>query len=287
MTRILLFVCVFFSSYACAICTVTDDAGKTLTLKQPAKRIVSLAPDITETLFAIGAGKHVIAVMSGSNFPPAAKQLPVIGSYTGVDLEHLIALQPDLIVVWKGTFPRQMQALKQWHIPIYTSQPRRLEDVARTMKNLGCLTGTEKTANQAADQFSHALVALRQRYHTQQPVSVFYQIGSYSLITINKESWINQVITLCGGVNVFANALTIAPEISWESVVSANPQVIISDAARADWKTRWQAWPMLTAVRRQHLFAVNPDWIDRAGPRLLQGTAQVCEFLRIARQTTA
>lgn len=264
-------------------CDVTDDTGHVLHLQKPAQRIISLAPDITEILFAIGAGERIVGVVDSSDYPQAARRIQRIGSYTGLDLERIVTLHPDLIVTWGSTFSRQLSALKNWGIPVYTTQPQHLQAIPLTMKNLGCLTGKEQLAQQAAEHFSKRLQALRQRYSQQTPLSVFYQIGPYALITINQNSWIHDVITLCGGRNSFANAKFIAPEISWEAVVVANPQVIISDATHADWRRRWQRWQTIAAVKNHFLFAVPPDLIDRAGPRLLDGAQQICEFLQQAR----
>src|SRR5262249_22264393 len=159
---------------------------------------------------------------------------------------------------------------KKLGIPIYTTKPQHLEDIPHSMKNLGCLMNLNARANQAATQYSARLHALYRRYHAQKKLSVFYQLGSYALMTVNKDSWINEVITLCGGANIFAEAKTITPEIGWEAVIAANPQVIITDATQADWKKRWQAWPQLTAIQHNFMFALNPDLIDRASPRLLE-----------------
>lgn len=270
-----------------AACSVTDDTGKSIATNKPARRIVSLAPDLTEILFVIDGGERVIGVVGGSDYPSRARSIIQIGSYSGIDLERIIALRPDLIVTWSKTFSRQLAVLEKFGIPIYTTQPRRLEDIPRTMKNLGCLTGLEKVANQEANKFSHRLTTLRQHYHTQKPVTVFYQIGSYSLITINKDSWINQVIELCGGHNVFAGAKFIAPEVSWEAVVAANPQVIISDAKDDNWKKNWEAWSEISAVKNHLLFKVNPDLLDRAGPRLVDGAELICRDLQVARGSPA
>jgi len=271
---------VFFFSLAHATpCTLHDDTGQLIHLTQPATRIISLAPDSTENLFAIGAEKKIIGVISGSDYPAAAKEIPIIGSYMGLDLERIIALHPDLIVTWGHLFSRQLDALKKMAIPIYTVEPKKLEDIPRTLKNLGCLTGNEKTANQVADNFSKQLLVLSKQYAHEKKVTVFYQIGADSLITINKESWINEVISLCGGQNIFANVKTLAPEIDWESLIVADPQVIISDAINLDWRNYWQRWPQLTAVKKQALFSINPDLIDRASPRLLQGAAQMCKLI--------
>ena len=272
------------SSFVHAACTVIDDAGHSIHLAKPAARIISLAPDITETLFAIGAGHQVVAVIGGSDYPSAARSLPSVGSYSGVDLEKIVALHPDLIVTWSYAFARQLAALKTFGIAVYTTKPQQLEDIPRTMKNLGCLAGAEKSANQAAEQFAARLARLRRNYQAKKEITVFYQIGSYSLMTINKDSWINQAITLCGGRNLFAGSKTIAPEVSWEAVISANPQVIINSAADETWQARWQKWPEITAVKNHLLFSIHPDLIERAGPRVLDGVQQICLSLQQARE---
>jgi len=271
------------ASSAHATCTVTDDTNHQLHLQKPAQRIISLAPDITETLFAIGAGKQIIGVMQGSDYPPAARNITPVGSYTGLDLEKIISLHPDLIVTWGTTFTRQLDVLRKMGIPVYQNEPRRLEDVARTMTHLGCLAGTERQAEKSAQAYTLGLDKIRAEYSQQKPVTVFYQIGPYALITINKHSWINQALTICGGRNIFADAMSIAPEVSWESVVAAKPEVIISDAVNPDWKQRWLSWREIPAVSHGLLFAIPPDLMERAGPRLLAGTRYLCSLLQQAR----
>jgi len=274
---------IFLLPVSYAACTVTDDSGQRIHLEKPAQRIISLAPDLTETLFAIGAGRQIAGVVQGSDYPPAARKITQTGSYSGLDLEKIVTLRPDLVVTWSTTFSRQLGVLKKFGIPVYQSEPRHLEDIPRTMNNLGCLTGTEKIARLQAQAFSRRLAAIRGQFHNQKQLAVFYQLGSYSLITVNKNSWITQVITLCGGRNVFAEAVSIAPEISWESVVTANPDVIITDATNPDWKKRWAAWPEIRAVKHDFLFSVDPDLIDRPGPRLLDGAALICKDLQSVR----
>ncbi len=283
----LVFILFLLPTHSFAVCDITDDIGQALHFSTPAQRIVSLAPDITEILFSIGAGDRVMGVVMGSDYPQEARKIPQIGSYSGLDLERIVSLHPDLIVTWSRMFSRQLTVLKKMGIPVYTTEPRRLEDIPRTMKNLGCLTGTMKIAERKAKQYDQRLSELHKKYHTQKPITVFYQIGSYSLITINRDSWINQVITLCGGRNIFANANFIAPEVSWEAVVAANPHVIISDVMNESWKKHWMARPYITAVKNHLLFAVHPDIISRAGPRLLEGVEQVCADLQVARSVAS
>lgn len=273
---------ILFCGSAHAMCTVTDDAKITLHLNSPAKQIISLAPDTTETLFAIGAGKQIVGVIKGSDYPKAATKIPIVGSYTGLDLEKIISLQPDLIVVWGDTFARQLNTLKKSGIPIYTSNPQTLADIPKTMRNLACLTGQQAKGEAQAQQFSAGITKLQKQYQAQKPVRVFYQIGNYSLITINKSSWINQVISLCGGRNIFANAQFSAPEVTWEAVVVANPQVIISDAINSDWKKSWYKHTEISAVKHNFLFSINPDLLERAGPRLVMGATQMCKDIKLS-----
>lgn len=272
---------------ASSSCTTQDDTGTTIQFAHPAQRIISLAPDITENLFAIGADSKIVGVIKGSDYPAAAKQIPIVGSYTGLDLEKIVSLHPDLIITWEQTFSRQLAALKQFHIPMYIAGPHRLTDIPRTLRQLGCLTGNETQANKAATTFTQQLSQLQKQYQRvhKKPIRVFYQIGSYSLFTINHDSWINDVIELCGGENIFADLKTTAPEVSWEAVVMANPEVVINDngesavASSNAWKAQWQRYAMIAAVKNDALFTINPDLLERASPRLILGAKEVCNRL--------
>lgn len=275
------FAIVFFTPAFC--CTVKDDTGELIHLDRAAKRIVSLAPDLTETLFAIGAGGQIIGVISGSDYPKSAQHLPQIAAYNSIDLERIMSLHPDLIITWGKNFSRPLSILKNRGVQIYIAAPKRLEDIPRTMNNLACLTGTEKIAAQQVNQFNKSLARIRKKYRFKKPVTVFYQIGAYSLFTINQESWIDQVLSLCGGKNIFAQAKLLTGEVGLEAVLVANPQVIMSDARTENWRKPWQKWPQMTAVKQQFLFTIDPDLIERAGPRVLLGTEKICQLLQAAR----
>lgn len=266
---------------------VIDDLGHHIQLINPAKRIISLAPDISEILFAIGAGQDVKGVVKGSDYPESSKQIPVVGSAFALDLERLASLKPDLIVMWACQSNKQIELLKTLEIPIYMTQPKRLSDVARTMMHLGTLTGHEKNASLAANNYLQELRKLKLQYHHAKSVNVFYQIGAQALFTINKDSWINQAIELCGGHNIFADNRLVSAEVDMEAVISRAPEVMISDSQshkhHANWQNRWQAYPEIPAVRQKKLFSIDPDLIDRAGPRLAVGVAKVCHFIDQAR----
>lgn len=282
LSKLLLFFLYFWLSHGFAE-NVIDDNGVRLDCTKPAQRVISLAPDLTEILFAIGASSKLVGVIKGSDFPKEANKIPLVGSYTGIDLERIIQLHPDLIVTWSDNFKRQLNVLRKFKIPIYTNRPRRLEDIPRTLENLGCLLGQRKAAHQSAEIYSSQLEQIKLQYRSKKSLKVFYQMGSYSLFTINKESWINQAIEFCGGKNIFAEAKMIVPEISWEALLSANPQVILSDTSDKHWKKRWQKWQQIPAVKNNYLFSIPADWIDRAGPRLIQGVDLICHYLDEAR----
>jgi iron complex transport system substrate-binding protein len=268
------------SAPAIAVCTVDDDAGVTIKLNSPAQRLVILAPDLVENVFAIGAGAKIVGVVSGSDYPEAARTLRTVGSYAGIDLERIVSLHPDLIVTWKYAFPRQLAALKQFGIPVYVAAPRKLEDIPRTLRNLGCLTGQQATANEVALKFERRINQLR--VSSQKSAKVFFQIDRNALLTINQDSWISQVIELCGGKNIFADARVITPEVNRESIIVANPDVIFSLGNDDGWKRSWQQWTDISAVMRGRLYTVNPDLISRAGPRLVEGALLVCEGIAAA-----
>jgi len=272
---LVLFFCVFSVAMACE---VTDDAGKTIHLAGPAQRIISLAPDLTELLFVSGAGKKIVGVMKGSDFPLAARQIPVVASYNSLNEEAILALHPDLIVMWAGNGVTAETRLSRLGIPLFLSHQRDLTDIPKTMQKFGCLAGTTEIADRAALHFSNQLHQLVVRYQQKKSIRVFYEVAARPLMTINEESWINQVISLCGGKNIFANIKVIAPVISQEAVILANPDVIMGREV-----SEWRAWPMLRAVQKKNLFAVNPDLLERASPRLLLGAESVCRELDVAR----
>lgn len=285
--------CLIVASHSYAELSVIDDDGNTVMLKQPAKRIVSLAPHVTELLFAAGAGDRVVGVVSYSDFPAAAKKLPLVGAYNAFDLEAIIALKPDLVVAWKSTNPAgALQKLQAMSIPVFFSEPRLLEDVASNLESLGRLTGNEEAANAASASYRKRLGELRQQYSGSASVSVFYQIWHQPLMTINGEHIISQAIELCGGRNVFADLSALAPKISLEPVLRKDPEVVIAGNSALNypnWKDDWKRWPSLRAVKNDHLFYINPDIIQRHTPRILQGAEVLCQQLeqvRVARDVT-
>ena len=272
---------------AAAEIRLMDDAGRVVSLRQPARRIISLTPHLTELLFAAGAGSRIVGTAEFSDYPPAARSIPRVGDSAELDLERILALKPDLILVWQdGNAQRQLEKLLRLGIPVFYNEPRRLPDIARAIEQFGRLAGTEAVALPAAHAFLARLAELRQRYAGRAPVRVFYQVWEQPVMTINGEPLISHVIKLCGGENVFAGLKSLTPEISTEAVLAADPEAIVGVRAEPGQPgnlEQWKRWPRVLAVARDNLFAIDPDLISRDTPRILQGAAQLCADLATAR----
>jgi iron complex transport system substrate-binding protein len=276
------------ASMALADIQVEDALGRKLVLEKPATRVVSLAPHMTEVAFAAGAGQQLIGAVSYSDYPEAAKNIPRVGSYDNVSYETLVALNPDLVLAWRsGNGDEIIARLEALGLKVYVDEPSTLDDVARSLREVGRLTGNEKTADAAAQRFLQQLSQLRDTYSKQQQVSVYYQIWDEPLLTLNGDHLISDVVRLCGGRNVFADALPLVSRISVESVIRANPQVIIAsgmDKARPEWLDAWRKWTSMTAVKNKQLYFVPPDVLQRNSPRIIEGAQLLCEQLQQARE---
>jgi iron complex transport system substrate-binding protein len=266
---------------------VTDDSGQQIRLKAPATRIVTLAPHATEILYAAGAGERLVGTVEFSDYPPAAKKVPRVGSYERLDLEAISALKPDLVIAWETGNPAgQVAKLKALGLTVYASQPNRMEDIAAQLERFGQLAGSEAAANTAARQFRQRLENLRRNNAQQPTVRIFYQIWTPPLMTVGGPQIISDAIRLCGGENVFGHLNQMSPTVSVETVLQADPEAIVATGmgdARPEWLNDWNKWTRMTAVKRGNLFHINPDIMQRHTPRILDGTEQLCADLDIAR----
>ncbi len=282
---VLPFALTLLCSVASAAITVTDDAGKTVTLKAPAKRILSLAPHVTEQLYAAGAGDAIVGTVEYSDFPEAAKKIPRIGSHNSLDLERIVALKPDLIVIWlHGNSQKQLDRLLELGIPAYYNEPTKLDHIPRSIETLGILTGNSTQARAAATAFRAKVEALRARYANRAPVSLFYQVWSKPLTTLNGQHLVADVIGLCGGKSLFADLKPKAPAVAMEAVIEADPEAIVSTSILKDGLELWSKWPRMRAVKNGHLYEMDGNLINRHGPRITDGAEKLCEILESVRQ---
>ena len=263
--------------------TVQDFSGREVTLDQPAKRIVALAPHIVENLYSAGAGDKLVGVVSYSNFPDEAKNVPEVGTYNAFSLEQVLALNPDLVVMWgSGNGMQTLSKFEALGIPVYVSELRQLSDVPKSIRNLGQLAGTPAIGEAEASRIETELNALHRRYGEKRSLSVLYQIWNDPLQTVNGEHLISEIIALCGGHNVFGDASSLAPRVSLESVLLRDPDAIVASGmgeARPEWLDQWRAYPSLTAVADEALFFVNPDHLQRPSARIVLGAQSLCQQL--------
>lgn len=250
-------------------------------------RVVTLAPHLAELVHAIGAGDQLVGVSRFADYPPAVRTLPDVGDAFAINEELLVTLAPTVVLTWQGGTPAAVDdRLRRLGLAIYPVAIRRLDDVAAAMRDLGRRLDVTETADAAAARFSRQIAALRTPRDP--PVRVFYQVSAMPVYTLNDDHVASDVIRLCGGVNVFADMDAIAPQLSREAVITARPEAIIaSSPAGVDaWRGKTAA-RAIPAVADGHVWVIEPDWLTRPGPRLVDGARAVCQRLESVRPATA
>ena len=227
--------------------------------------------------------------MEYSDFPAAAKALPIVGRFDLLDIERILELDPDLVVAWQTGNPRSsVNQLRRLGLTVYVAEPKSLAAIPSHIERLAVLAGKELNDLKVIYDFRQKLEVLDSKYRHQSPVTIFYQVWDRPLITAGGNELINDIIRLCGGRNVFANIRRVAPKVSREAVLKRNPEVIIAsgmDIERPEWLDDWLRWPSLKAVANKNLFFVPPDLLQRHTPRALLGAAQICDQLDQARNS--
>ena len=271
-----LFVATFPPAMGTAV-MVTDQFGRKVNVPEHPKRIVSLAPSITEIIFSLGLAARLVGATQFSDYPPRAASLPKVGSYVHLDLERIVALNPDLCIAVKDGNPiavvRKLEALK---IPVYAVDPRNLEAVLDTLQELGGLLGVQgRAAEIAAEMAGRIRQVRRQVACTDNRPGVFFQIGVSPIVSVGTPTFIHELIVMAGGVNLSRGPIPY-PRFSKEQVLGLQPEVmIITSMARetvfAEVKAQWQQWSELPAVKNDRIHLVDSNVFDRASPRLIQG----------------
>lgn len=287
-----IFALLNFSSVCYAQLQVTDFLGRELSLEKPAKRVIALAPHIVENVFAAGAGHTLVGASEHSDYPKAAEHIPRVGNSQTLNIESLVALNPDLVITWhSGRAAQLLPKLERLGLKVYASNPKSLDDIPKSLRDYGHLTGYTEHAEEQAKAFETRLEKLKQRYqvnlNVEDSVSVFYQVWSDPLQTLNGQHIVSDILALCGGKNLFADALAVAPRVSIEAVIDAAPSAILTS-----WKpdsspnplTMWQRWRNIPAVKNRALYTVHPDLIHRHSPRILEGAERICEHLANVRK---
>ncbi len=274
---------------------VQDDRGGRLRLAAPATRIISISPHLTEIAFAAGVGARLIAVSEYSDYPPEALRLPRVGDGARVDIERILTLKPDLVLAWKsGNQAGDIARLERLGIPVWVSEPSRLTDIARLLRDVALLAGDAAAGERAASEFEQALMHLRRRSRkdshapayvrgqdSPRVLRVFYEIWHQPLLTVNGAHMISDVITLCGGQNIFADAPVLTPAVSLEAVLAARPDIVLGGGSangEGDFLRRWSRMSS-AALRAIPARYISPDGIQRQSPRILDGVRAMCAHL--------
>ncbi len=281
--RCLFCLCLLLAAPAeAAAIWVRDDAGRTLNLPRPPQRIIALTPHLTELLFAVGAGAQMAGADSASDYPVAAQALPRIGDYSRVNFERVLALKPDLIVVWlDGNRAADIHGLEKIGVPVLHTRATRIDDVSRLLRLLGQASGHAAEGEAAAQDFTARLAALqRSRPARAVPLKVFYQVWDRPLMTVGGTHWISDALTLCGAANVFADLDAASPTVSREAVLRRAPEAILSGGDAPDPQPQWQAFASLPAVKNQAFVRIDADRLHRPSPRLIEGVSALCAALR-------
>jgi iron complex transport system substrate-binding protein len=265
---------------------VVDDLGRDLKLQSPAQRVISLAPHLTEVVYAVGGGDQMIATVAWSDFPEEAKSLPILGSNNKINYEALLSFNPDLVLVWRsGNGESIIRRLDSLGLNVYVNEPRKLGHIPTTLHKIGRLIGREVEATTVAKQFHASLKSLQQKYSNVRRVAVYYQIWQSPLITFGGDHLVSDVLRLCGAENIFTDVKPLVPRVGVESVLAADPEVIIvgqyTDVEAAF--DLWGQWLQLQAVSKDHLYKVDPYLLHRHTPRIIQGAEQLCEAIDHAR----
>jgi len=270
--------------------TLSQASGETLILQAPAKRIITLAPNLAELVFAAGAGDHLVAVVEYSDFPPQVKRIPKVGDAFRIDMERIMELEPDLVMAWKTGNPQTaLQKLEQLGIRVWQIEIVQPAEIADTVEAIALAAGTGAQGTAVAKELRDRLATLVVENAGKTPVDYFYQIASNPLYTVNGQHIISRSMEICGGRNVFSALPSLAPQVSRESVILADPQTMIAPEIPGDPPAlaHWKEWPRLQAVSNKTLLYLPADDISRAAPRLLNSIELACQLLDEVRRKGA
>jgi ABC-type Fe3+-hydroxamate transport system substrate-binding protein len=249
---------------------------------QAVERVVTLAPSLGEIMLELDAAELLVGVLDGGERPPELADLPSVGRHGQLELESLLSLRPDLVLLWPDSIGKaQREQLRRTGIPLYEAEPRRLDDLATQIAEIGVRIGRAERGVQRAEHLRSRLAVLRERYHRETPLRVFYQIWDKPLYTIGGRQIIADALRVCGAQNVFADLDLPAPQISVEAVLARDPEVIL--VSEPHLLATWASWPQLTAMRRDQVWVIPDKGLERPSLQMLAATEKLCERLESAR----
>lgn len=252
--------------------------GLVLQQLQAAERVISLAPSLTEMMLDLQSEQALVGILDGGKRPEAVRNVPSVGGFGQFDLETMLTLQPDLILHWPGSISDlQLKQLRQLGVPIFTSNPQTMDELAEQFAMLGALVGAQQRGIELSVQLQQKLAHMRERYHRDVPLRIFYQVWDAPMYTLGGEQIISDALRVCGAENIYADLKLPAPQVSVESVLARNPDVILLGSKRL--AQMWQAWPTIRAVQREQVLEVPDRGLERPSLQMFAALEQLCEHL--------
>jgi vitamin B12 transport system substrate-binding protein len=248
------------------------------------KRIISLAPHLTELAYALKVGDRLVAVSDYSDYPEQASRLPSVASFQGVDFEAIVRLKPDLILAWQGgNKPQDLARLTSLGFTLFYSNPKKLSDISTEVRALGDALNQTEIGEQLATNFDVTLGAIKAEYQSEVQIPVLYYLWPKPLMTIGQSAWGNELLSVCGARNIFDDAINDYPEVPIESVVRRKPRVIVAVNKESQQQIThfWRPWLPLLERSERHLKQANPDLLHRFTPRLLTGLSELCKHIHL------
>ena len=244
------------------------------------ERVIALSPHAVELIFELGAGDRIVATTDFADYPEAAKAIPRVGGYHGIQIEQVMSLKPDLIVAWEGGNPdTDLARMESLGLPVYRGKTESLGDIATELEHLGNSLGLKEEGVRAAQEFRARWADVQQRNARKPPIRFFYQLWSDPLRAMAAGSWINEMLTSCGGVNIFDDTAVDYPQVSTETILLKAPQAIIVPSHHGrvvEINAQWKRWPEIPAVANGHIFFINGDLLHRFSVRVIQGMDEIC-----------
>ena len=246
------------------------------------QRVVSLSPSTTDLLVELGGAEQLIAMVDAGDRPQEVKNALSLGRYTDVSAEQLLALNPDLVLLWDGgETPRLLAQLRTLGVPLWVATPKGMADIPRQLRDLGEQLGKAERGEWLAKQFVERQAQLAARYQRVEPLKVFYQVWHRPMYTLGGPQPITDALRVCGARNVFAALNQAAPVVSPEAVLAADPDVIILGSDDAAQNTRfWQQYPQLAAARKQQIWMLDTRQLERPSFQMIEAVEQLCEALQ-------
>ncbi|WP_426182626.1 cobalamin-binding protein [Pseudomonas sp. TWRC1-2] len=242
------------------------------------QRVVSLAPSLSEIVVELGAADLLVGVLDGGERPAVLAEVPSVGHYGQLNMERLLSLKPDLILLWPGSVgPAQREQLQRLNIPVYVAEPHSLEQLTTQVQAIAEQLGRADAGRQLAAQLRLRLAELRQRYQRAEPLRVFYQVWNQPLYTVGGGQIISDALSVCGARNVFDDLKLPAPQVSIESVLQRNPEVIL--AGDQPQLNAWKAWPQIAAVAQGRLLLVPDKGLERPSGQMVEAVAELCALI--------